>query len=122
MIIFAQILLLGHCFSNGCHSQIKQDFEIKPKPYEAQNTNFSYSERSSLISLTAFERFDFENQTHPVGLENHEKFPCQLPVWVSMAKGQSQEQLTKTFIVHVFEKRTVTKIGEAHPPPPFTTP
>ena len=30
-----QTQLLGHFLPNGCHSQTQQDFDMKPKPYEA---------------------------------------------------------------------------------------
>ena len=39
---------------------------MKPKPDEAQNTKFSWEERSLLICQTTFEIFKFEKWPHPV--------------------------------------------------------
>ena len=39
---------------------------MKPKPDAAQNTKFSWEERSLLICQTTFEIFKFEEWPHPV--------------------------------------------------------
>ena len=43
-----------------------RDFDMKPKPDEAQNTKFSWEERSLLICQTTFEISKFEKWPHPV--------------------------------------------------------
>ena len=45
---------------------IPKEIEMKPKPDEAQNTKFSWEERSLLICQTTFEIFKFEKWPHPV--------------------------------------------------------
>ena len=55
--------LFGNLFSKGCHSKMNWDLDMKPKAYEAQNTNFSEHERSSLISSATSEILKFENRT-----------------------------------------------------------
>ena len=42
------------------------DRDMKPKPYEAQNTKFSEYERSFMISCATFELSKFENRTEVI--------------------------------------------------------
>ena len=45
---------------------IPKEIEMKPKPDEAQNTKFSWEERSLLICQTTFKISKFEKWPHPV--------------------------------------------------------
>ena len=48
-LIREEIQLFKHFFSNGCHSERNQDFVMKPKPNEAQNTKFLWEERGHMF-------------------------------------------------------------------------
>ena len=51
---------------------------MKPKPDEAQNTKFSWEERSLLICQTTFEIFKFEKWPHPVCMKTKKDFHVSL--------------------------------------------
>ena len=55
--------LLKHFFSKACHSKTHSDIDMKPKPYEAQNTKFSDYETSSWTSSATSDKLKFKNRT-----------------------------------------------------------